>query len=88
MFHLVDSGAGWLHWVEDPSIVDPYLSSLPDGGWTLVSALGVPQFTMAAFTAILLIGVWHVCLLSTTRGVRAERDYLMAVCEDVEGGLA
>jgi hypothetical protein len=52
-----------------------------------MSALGMPQFPVAAFTAILLIGVWHVCLLSTTRGVRAERDYLMAVCEDVEGGL-
>lgn len=60
MFHLVDSGAGWLHWVVDPSIVDPYSSSLPDGGWTLVSALGMPQlFGMAAFTAILLIGIWH-----------------------------
>lgn len=87
MFHLVDSGAGWLHWVEDPSIADPYSSSLPDGSWTLMSALGMPQFPMAAFTAISLIGVWHVSL-STTRGVRAERDYLMAVCEDVEGGLA
>lgn len=44
----------------DPSIADPYLSSLPDGGWTLVSGLGMPQFIMAAFTAILLIEIWHV----------------------------
>lgn len=75
----------------DPSIVDPYSSSLPDGQTRRLElgvCVGHARVSYGCVHRHITYRDLARCLLSNTRGVRTEGDYLMAVCEDVEGGLA